>query len=86
LYIAPAAHVISSFGVSHLQYADDTQLYIALKAGDSVTSLERCADAMYAWFNCNGLSLNPEKSEAMVIGTSARLRSAAPITSVAVSK
>jgi len=81
LYIAPIANVISSFDVCHFQNADDTQLYIALKNSDSVTSLEHCADALYEWFGRNGLSLNPDKSEAIVMGTSARLKIDAPIVS-----
>ena len=31
LYVAPVSNVISSYGVNHLQYADDTQLYVALE-------------------------------------------------------
>ena len=84
LYIAPVASVISSFGVNHLQYADDTQLYIALKSSQSIVSLELCSGAVYNWFSSNGLSLNSDKSEAMVMGTSARLMSDVPIETIAV--
>ena len=73
LYIAPVANVITSHGVSHLQYADDTQLYIALDKDESIEILQNCADAVYSWFAQNGLSLNPEKSEAILLGTGARL-------------
>ena len=45
LYIAPVANVITSYGVSHLQYADDTQLYIALDKDESIERLQKCADA-----------------------------------------
>ena len=34
LYIAPLSAVINSFGVSHRQYADDTQIYIAVSIAD----------------------------------------------------
>ena len=74
LYISPVANVITSHGVSHLQYADDTQLYIALDEDESIEILQNCADAVYSWFVQNGLSLNPEKSEAILLGTGARLR------------
>ena len=30
LYVSPAANIISRFAVNHLQYADDTQLYITI--------------------------------------------------------
>ena len=72
LYVAPVANVISSFGVSHHQYADDTQLYIALERnhpGD-VSSLTACTSAVCRWFLLNGLLLNPAKSEAILLGTS----------------
>jgi len=36
LYICPLAKVISSFGVNHAQFADDMQLYIALKDDNSI--------------------------------------------------
>ena len=82
LYIAPVANVITSHGVSHLQYADDTQLYIALDKDESIEILQNCADAVYSWFAQNGLSLNPEKSEAILLGTGARLRREDQIPSV----
>ena len=74
LYIAPVANVITSHGVSHLQYADDTQLYIALDKDESIEILQKCADAVYSWFVQNGFTLNPEKLEAILLGTGARLR------------
>ena len=82
LYIAPVANVITSHEVSHLQYADDTQLYIALDKDESIEILQNCADAVYSWFAQNGLSLNPEKSEAILLGTGARLRCKDRIPSV----
>ena len=75
LYVAPVASVIASFDVHHMQYADDTQLYIALDNTNSTISLDCCFVAVKHWFALNGLSLNPDKSEAIVIGTSARHRS-----------
>ena len=41
-YIAPIAVVISSFGVHHTQYADDTQLYIELRDSDTLPRLNDC--------------------------------------------
>jgi len=34
LYVAPLSAVINSFSVSHHQYVDDTQIYIALSKAD----------------------------------------------------
>ena len=82
LYIALVANVVTSHAVSHLQYADDTQLYIALDKDESIEILQNCADAVYSWFVQNGLSLNPEKSEAILLGTGARLRCEDRIPSV----
>ena len=84
LYVAPVANVITSYGVCHLQYADDTQLYIALKNEDSISNLQNCANDVYNWFAQNGLSLNPEKSEAILLGTGARLRHKQPISSISI--
>ena len=49
-YVAPIAGVISSFGVHHTQYADDTQLYIELR-DNAVTSLDNCFRAVHQWFH-----------------------------------
>ena len=54
-------------------YSDDTQLYIALKDG-SLSTLTECIKALHHWLDLNGLCLNPEKTEAVVVGTSERQR------------
>ena len=74
LYVAPIADIIVSHGINHAQYADDTQLYIAIKGNDIPTAINDCFLALLNWFDMNGLSLNANKSEAVVIGTSARKR------------
>ena len=66
LYIAPLSGVISSFGVRHHQYADDTQIYIAASTADlpaTLSQLENCTSSVHAWLEANGLQLNPSKSE-----------------------
>src|SRR5258706_214466 len=82
LYVAPIASVIASFGVNHVQYADDTQLYMALDDCGVPTNIDRCFDAVQNWFTLNGLSLNPDKSEAIVIETGARHRTEGAINAV----
>jgi len=85
LYVAPIAGVIESFGVSHAQYADDTQLYVALNSATTLTTMNNCFEAVHHWFAVNGLALNPGKSEATVIGTSAKLRIESKIDTIALS-
>ena len=77
LFIAPVAHLISSFDVHFHQYADDTQLYIGVSPGGIQTTkavINECTSTLQDWFLQNGLCLNPEKSEALLIGTGACLR------------
>jgi hypothetical protein len=71
IYVSPVADIISSFGVQFHQYADDTQLYTAVKSeGDtsSIENLERCTKAVHDWFLYNGMLLNPDKSEVLLVG------------------
>jgi len=66
LYIAPLSHVIRSFDLCHHQYADDTQIYLAVKKTESplkLAVLEDCLQSVHSWLQHNGLQLNPSKSE-----------------------
>ena len=76
LYISPLAKVISRFWVNHAQLADDAQLYIALKDDNSTPRPSECLAFVRLnsqhWLDINGLSMNPDKTEAIVIGTSTR--------------
>jgi hypothetical protein len=74
LYVSPIANLISGFGVNHVQYADDTQLYVLLRNEGDIQTVNDCFRALHSWFVINGLSLNPNKSEATILGTSARQR------------
>jgi len=56
-------------------YADDTQLYISLKDERALTLLSDCFESVHWWFPLNGLSLNQDKSETIIIGTGAQQRS-----------
>lgn len=82
LYVAPIANIITRHNVRQAQYADDTQLSVALESDSSLLDLNRCFCSLQTWFNINGLSLNPDKSEAVIVGTDARQRLEGPIDSV----
>ena len=72
LYIAPVVAVIDSFGISHHQYADDTQLYLTISSSNwqsKVETIESCLLAVHRWFSVNFLALNPDKTEAIILGT-----------------
>ena len=71
LYVAPLAKIINSQGVSHTQYAD-IKFYIALSDTKAISTLRDCFEAVQHWLDLNGLSMNPDKTEAMVVGTAAR--------------
>ena len=76
LYVAPVGDIISAYGIQHHQYADDSQLFFALKAVtiDSDILLESCSQAVNRWFLENDLILNADKSEVMHVGTGVQLR------------
>ena len=60
LFISPIGQIVSDFGISHQQYANDAQLYISLKsatAGTSISNLETCLSTLHSWLCFNGLSL-----------------------------
>ena len=78
LHVSPIANVIEKTGLQHHQYADDTQLYISFKSTEkqpSVLSTERAVEAVRRWFIVNGLQLNPDKTEAIFLGTTQNLSS-----------
>ena len=76
IYTSPITNVIAQFKhVNHDDYADDTQLYVALNTDDAIRVINDCFKSVHYWLGANGLCLNPDKTEAIVIGTGTRLRS-----------
>ena len=84
VFTSPISRIAKHFGVQLQQYADDTQLHIALSHTDQSgkLKLEECLSSMYAWFCFNGLAINPNKSEAILFGSCQRLRSFPSLSSV----
>jgi len=75
-YVSPIARLISSFGVLHHTYADDTTLFVSFDLPFSSVFLNDCTSALSSWFLFNGLQLNPSKSEVMWVGTRSQLQKA----------
>jgi len=87
VYCSPAADVIASHGIRHHQYTDDTQLHLAMRANNTaagLSTLAPCTANIKLWFMQNKLQLNPDKSEAMVMGTANQLQAASSLTLVKV--
>ena len=84
VYVSPIAEVIASHGVQFHQYADDTQLYVAVKSDADVKKLEECTIAVRDWFTRNGMLLNPDKSEVLLVARKANAAKFAQGTGVCV--
>jgi len=79
--------LIQSHGTSYHQFADDTQLFIAMNTSDTKPAHEPlavCSSAVRLWFLHNGLQLNADKSEVVILGTGHQLRDTVNITAVEV--
>jgi len=87
VYCSPVADVIASHGVRCHQYADDTQLHLAMRVGDTAAGLSilaACTTDVKQWYMQNGLRLNPDKSDALFMGTATQLRAVSSLKAVSV--
>ncbi len=85
LYVSPIASLLFQLGVNQHQYADDTQLHIEISSSTStsdIAHLEIALSSLSYWFSLNWLALNPEKSDAILLGTRQRNCSLAAVNSV----
>jgi len=85
IYTSPVAGISSFHGIQQQQYADDTQLFIALSPSSissDLTKLTNCLASLHSWFCHNGLALNPDKSDSIILGTQQRSRSYRDVTSI----
>ncbi|KAK2162032.1 hypothetical protein NP493_1547g00027 [Ridgeia piscesae] len=72
-YIAPLMTLLQKHNIRHHLYADDTQLYITFPPTDHTQALARmesCVQDAKAWLCDNGLVMNDNKSQAIVIHSS----------------
>ena len=77
-FTTPLGDIISRFGLRFHQYADDTQIYIAVRRHNiacATSNLTACTSAVYDWLLHNILELNRDKSEAAIYGTASRVQS-----------
>jgi len=88
LYTSPVAKIIIRHGLQYHMYADDTQLYTALKQNKQnnidLTVIQQCTNDIHRWYAENGMLLNPTKSEAMAVGTRAQVAAASASGAVVV--
>ena len=81
VYCSPVGDIIAKHGVQYHQYADDTQLHLAMRADNTsagLSVLAACISDVRLWYMQNGLQLNPDKSEALIVGTSSQLKQVLP--------
>jgi len=69
--------LFASYGVRCHQYAYDTQLHLAMRVDNTAADVKQ-------WYMQNGLKLNPDKSEALFMGTATQLRAVSYLKSVSV--
>ena len=67
IFTTPVGTLISTFGIPYHQFADDTQLYTAIKSllPVDLATLSDCVDALMGWHIANNLLLNPSKTKAI---------------------
>ena len=74
LYTNPISQIFNTkASISYQLYAGDTQIYISFSPNqsyDSLFLLSSTLDEVYVWLTSNRLSVNPPKTEYLVIGNS----------------
>ena len=72
LYTTPLSFLVKDSPVLFYLYADDTQLYISFTASESAKNLSILSstlDSVHAWLTANRLSVNPSKTEYLLVGS-----------------
>ena len=88
LYTSPVADIIKRHNLTYHLSADDTQLYVSFKLGSddflssAKSSIELCVQEINNWMILNGLKLNEEKTELLLL--SSRYRPSFPLEFVRV--
>jgi len=77
VYCSQIADVIAHHGIQYHQYADSTQLHLAMRADKTPAGLSVLAECTTDVRQCylqNSLQLNQDKSEAVIVRTTNQLR------------
>ena len=80
LYTSPVADIIKRHNLTYHLYADDTQLYVLFKLGSddllssAKSSIEICVQEINNWMILNGLKLNEETTELLLLSSHYRPR------------
>jgi len=73
-YCSPEGDIITDQGVHYHLYADDMQLLLAMSVDNTSAGLSvLAACTVRQWYLQNDLQLNPDKSEALIVGTANQL-------------
>ena len=86
VYTTPLGKIIRSHGLCFHLYADDTQLYIAIKptcnisVTEAIEKVESCVREIKLWMEMNMLKLNEGKTELLVITSNNRAASMSNVT------
>ena len=70
VYMLPLGHIIRKHNINFHCYADDTQIYLPLKASDPtcLSSLKSCLTDIHSWMSQNFLQLNSDKTDIVLFG------------------
>ena len=71
LYTTPLSSLISASFISHLLYADDTQLFVYFvpkNFSSAINNLQSTITLISSWMSSNYLTLNPSETEFLLIG------------------
>ena len=75
LYIAPVDDIIISYDLQYHLYANDTQIYVSFSSQSQQdlflvkSNLEVCVKHIDSWMVLNGLKLNQDKTELLLISS-----------------
>jgi Reverse transcriptase (RNA-dependent DNA polymerase) len=84
-YVSPIASLLFDQSTDQHQYADHTQLFLSISqtsASTDLHTLESALEVLSQWFSVNCLALNPDKSDAILLGTRQRNSSLSNISRI----